>query len=276
MRILALCVLLAGSFFTGNVQADAARCEGCSASGMRAKAISLGIGTHIISSLSTNTMKSFYVWSERDSYRTGPKFFAMETGVPADLEETFVVAREFYQATNGTMRGVVEVNADDLGVAGLNGASAYVVMSDYALKGRLADRLGHGNLPGVFNNLDRAGEKMVQGAFAFIGVSGGSIEITVRMSDGSKVVFRQSTENASTEYQADRSRTPDGQPIPEANSAEYQGTWYGGGNQGFNDNMRDLANYLDKLGASITFNDGGGGRVLSCSWDGEELKCFLK
>lgn len=274
MRMLVVSFFLIFICVSGSVQAGVARCEGCSSSGFRAKAISLGVGNHTITSLSTNVIKQFYVFEEPDYYRDESKFFASEVNVPSDLEEIFIVAYGFYQATGGAMHAVIEVNAGDLGVPGLDTATAYDVMIDSNLKGRLGDRLAQGQLPGVFNQLDRAGEMMVQGAFAFIGVSDGSIEITVKMTGGSIVVYKLSASSATGKYLEGRSRTSGGQTIPEANSPAYQGTWYGAGNFGFNDNLSGLADYLDRLGASITFN-GDSGREMTCTWDGVALNCKI-
>jgi len=235
-------VLLFG-LVAGVAEAGSARCEGCSDSQFKAKAKMLGAGQHVISSFSTDQVKIYNVHIESSGGEPGvPDIrIAVPVEVPQDVQALFDDARHFHALTGGTMKAAVTVKGDDLGISGTQGATAYDVMTDVNLRGRLGDRLAAGTLPG-WSTLDRAGEQITQGLFSMIGAGDASIEITVEMSDGSTVVYQLSVQSGTGQYLKDRSRTKNGQVIPEGNAPEYQGTWEGDGD------IRDLRSYLEGLG----------------------------
>lgn len=253
--------------------ATAVQCEGCSATQMRTKAISLGEGVHVVSSLSTHTIRSYRVDPNPDGY---PQWLVKEKAVPVDVQENFQGALELYSVAGPSMQAAIEIPADQLdGVSGLNGASAYDVMTNVNLKGQIADRLANGALPGLYN-LDRAGEQLVQWGFSKIGLSAdASIEIVVEFSDGTSMVFKLVTNQASADYLEGRSRTAGGQVIPESNSAGSQGTW----TSATGDNLDDMASYLDRIGSRMTFvppAPNSAIRKISCTWDGQTLTCRVE
>lgn len=267
-------IALVGLLASGAAQAGVSRCEGCTSAQFQARAKSLGLGTHTITSLSTNVIKRYYVFDRNGGEPNTPtRLAATEMGVPSDLRGVFAAAVGFYQVTNGTMRATVEVRADQLGVGGAGDATVYDVMSDFSLRNRIADRLAQGQLPGVVPKINAAAQVLVQGAFAAIGMADGSIEVTVRTVDGGIVVYSLKAGVGSGIYMAGRSRTPDGQPIPEENSRTYAGTWYGNGVQGYEGDLIQLAQYMEHLGATII---GRGAGSMVCTWDPPTLTCELK
>ncbi len=269
---LSVLLLIFGYAFSASAQADPIRCEGCDEFNFRQKAIQLGEGFHIITSLSTNEIKAYDVIYEREPWPGYPngRWFAMPAQVPADISGIFVDAREFYVLSAGSMHYVVEVDGDALGVQGLTGATAFDVMTDINLKSRLGDRLIRDLPEGA--GLERMGEQVVQGIFALIGASDASIEITVRLADDSIVVYVLSAATDTGEYQDGRSRTKGGQAIPESNSAGNTGTWYG-----TYENLSELSDYMREIGAK-TSAQGSGTIVetITCTWDGRTLHCIVK
>ena len=254
---------LASFFFSPDANAASARCEGCTNSQFIAKAKQLGLGEHVITSFSTNQLRLYKVFDGAAGEPGVPLTLLVQpVAVSAAIQAEFDDARRFYVATNGTMKAAVTVRGADLGIPDLVSATAYDVMGNYNLRGRLGDRLATGTLPG-WANYDRAGEQIVQGIFGFFGAGDASIDITVELADGSTVVYQLDTSSGTGQYQRDRSRTRDGQPIPEANAQEYQGTWRGS----FRD-MSALANHLGRMGVTISdLNAATSYGYLVCVWD---------
>ena len=271
-KIFVAAVLAFGLLFVGSANAASARCEGCTETQFRAKAIQLGEGQHVISSFSTNLVRIYNVYDSSGGEPGVPtRWLASPVSVPADVQALFNDARSFYVATNATMKAAVVVRGTDLGVSGLtNTTNAYNVVTNFNLRGMLGDRLASGTLPGNAN-LNRAGEQIVQGFFGLIGAGDASIEVTVLFSDGSTVVYKLDVSAGTGQYQAGRSRTKNGQAIPESNSPDYQGTWSGGTDQ------PALANHMGTLGATIVMSGTGSGYgPMTCTWIGTTLTCKLQ
>lgn len=271
-KLIAVMLFAFGLLLTCNANAGSARCEGCTDTQFRAKAIQLGEGQHIITSFSTNQIKIFDVYDRSGGEPGVPtQWWASPVSVPSDVQSLFGEARHFYVATNATMKAAVVVRGTDLGVAGLtSGTNAYNVVTNFNLRSMIGDRLATGTLPG-WANLDRAGERIVQGLFGFLGAGDASIEVTVQFADGSTVVYKMNVNSGTGQYQAGQSRTKNGQAIPEANTQEYQGTWQGGGDQ------PALSNHMGGLGAIITYSGTGSGYgPMTCSWNGRTLTCNVQ
>lgn len=266
--LLVSCLLLSAA-----AQASVARCEGCSEAQFRQMAINLRTGRHVISSLSTNQIRMYEVYFERDLHRSDPNYGwqAIPVTVPPDIQEAFVVARDFYVLTAGSNAYVVTVDGGSLGVQGLHDATAYDVMTDINLKGRLGDRLTR-ELPDTSDAVNRMILQIAAGGLAFIGVGDASIKIVVVLADGSTVTYEFTPADITTaDYQEGQSRTEGGQVIPESNSADNTGTWYGNG-----EDLSGLLNYLNEIGAT-TSGTGSGTIIMrmDCSWDGQALNCIV-
>ena len=254
----------ATSLASAEARAGSARCEGCTESQFRSKAVSLGVGQHIITSFSTNQIKLYSVTDISGGEPNVPvRWVASQQAVPADIQGLYNDIRTFYVQTNGTMRAAVEVRAVDLGMPRVTtGTTAFDVVRDVNLRGQIGDRLGRGNLPGVAN-LDRIGELLVQGIFGFFGAGDASIEVTVRFDDGSISVYRLSNGSYQGDYQEGRGRTSEGQVIPEENSRAYEGTWTGA------NEVPKIVEHLKGLGANIVYQGTGTTQYsASCSYNG--------
>lgn len=269
-RILASILLVLSFMFVGNAEAASSRCEGCSDAQFRQRAIALGEGEHIIISLSTNTIRMYNVHDTSGGEPGVPvRIVATPAGVPSDIQAAFNDARHFYAMSDGSMRVGVTVHVNDLdGVPGLNGATAYDIMTNFNLKSQLGDRLT-GPIPG-WTGLEVSSEYIRQGIYGYLGISDASIEITVVGADGSTLVYKITRDSGTPEYQAGKSRTKNGQAIPESNSAAYQGTWSGV-------DQPALRNYLIDIGVPISYNGTGSGYgSMQCTWDGRTLRCRVQ
>lgn len=252
-------LLLCATAFGTSANATSVRCEDCSFREFRQKARSLGEGKHILTSFSTNEMKAIEVVIEDEPGYSPP--YLQPWTPPADITNTFNVARDFYMLTAGSMSYRVEVDGDDLGVRGLDSATAYDVMSDWSLKSRLGDRLFAKPLPGVAPVINRVGEQIRQLLLGYVGASDATITIAVRLDEGTVVVFRVDQNTVTADYLEGKSRTIDGEPIPEDNTEPYEGTYRGSG-------LDSFASYMDGIGA-VMGDSGGGVYIVSvtCSWE---------
>ncbi len=258
-------------FVPGNAQAASARCEGCSVTQFREMAKQFGVGQHIVTSFSTKQLMLFEVTdSSGGEPGVPPRIVVRSIAIPANIQQAFEEAHRFYIFSGRTMQAAITIVANDLdGVPGLKGATAYDVMSNFNLRSQLGDRLAAGPLPG-WSQIDRAGEQLVQGVFGFFGAGDASLEIAVQMSDGSTVVFSVNQKSNTGQYQNDRSRTKNGQAIPEENAIRYTGTWLG-------TDQPALGNFVGGLGASVTYvGTGSGYGSMTCTWDGKTLQCRLQ
>jgi len=269
-RILAIVLLVLGCTLAGYAEAKSARCEGCSDSQFRAKAKQLGVGEHVITSFSTNQVKLFKVVDAAAGEPGTPVTLVPQVvAVTPAIQAAFDDIHRFYLQTNTTMKAAVSVRGADLGVPGLTSTTtAYDVMRDFSLRGRLGDRLATGTLPG-WSNLDRIGEQIAQGVAGFFGAGDASIEITVELAGGSSVVYKLDATSGTGQYQKDRSRTQNGQPIPEANSPEYQGTYiHGAALPGF-------VNYLRGIGVRVDPSPSENINLV-CTWSPSETTLYCR
>lgn len=283
--VITLLLVAASLLVSVPVEARAVRCEGCSPGEFYQKAIQLGPGKHVITSLSTGEMKGYEVLVEMEPGTHYGTYYVVERSLPDDYWKVFGVARDFYIATAGDMHARIFVDANDLNVTGLHNASIYDIMSDYSLRSRLGDRLYNAPLPfgevrdedgtrlTVNSAIARALEQIRKVAFAQLGISDGSIEIVVVTELGGYVVYRVSQDVGTGQYLEGRSRTPDGQPVPEDNAKEYAGTYLGDSADlyRFSRFMQDYHN--------ASMGSTGSGTIMvsvTCSWNGETLHCVRK
>lgn len=262
-------MLALGCVLAGNAEASSTRCEACSDSQFREKAKQLGVGEHVITSFSTNQVKIFRVWDGANGEPGVPSVLVVQpVSVTPSIQGAFDDIHRFYLQTNTTMKAAVSVRGADLGVPGLTGSTtAYDVMRNANLRAQLGDRLATGTLPG-WSNLDRIGEQITQGVAGFFGAGDASIEVAVELAGGTIVVYKLDATSGTGQYQKDRSRTQDGQLIPEANAPEYQGTWRDG------PGLPGLVNYFRGIGIEVDPNANGN---LVCTWtvrpSGSTLYC---
>lgn len=269
-------VLLAGAmlalFFT-DVQAKTEACNSCSYEQLREGVEYMGDGLHTIYNINTGQSRRFQVtgWDRRPIEIDAEGITVTEYPPDPDVGQALMFLKDFSVATAGTLKTAVQVQANQLGVTGLDNASAYDVMTDANLRTRLGDRLILA-LPDV-PQLDRLADKIVQAGLSKIGMSDKiQVEITVIFKDGSKVVYVETPSTSTTQYQPGRSRTPGGQLIPEANTVDNQGTWTGG-TAPPNDDLIKFGDYMRRIGADFQGSMLQCTTRLVCSWDGSNLLC---
>lgn len=269
--LLSVLLAAAGAIATpAVVEAAAARCEGCTELQMRQRAMAMGEGEHVITSLSTGVIRQYMVVVEPS---TGQPVRATPVSVPGDLLEIFAAAEVLYHFSGGTMSTAVEVDAKDLEIRGAANATVYDFFGDANLRGQIASRLTQGNLPG-WASLEVPIETMVKFGFQRIGVGDGTIHVTLRFTDGSSVVMKIRQLRPLAEYEPGSARTAAGQVVPEANDRSYAGTWYFDAQTP--DSLQPFLNWMHSLGVPVTTGPGGGGGTVTCSWDGSTLACTVQ
>lgn len=247
------------------VAAKSVRCDECSYADLRWDVEYLGDGEHTVYNTVTGQVRTFEVtgWRGRPIELETPGITVREIQTDGNVVGAVAFLVYFSPATAGTMKTAVEVPAGSLGVSGLDNATAYDVMSDFNLKSRLADRLVK-ELP-TAPQLDRLADRGIQAGLSKLGLSDQiAVEITVVMKDGSRLVFVDKISVTSAIYQPGRSRTANGQAIPESNSSEYQGNWSGGNGAG-SDDLNQMAGYLGRLGIPVSVC-GSPIKQLTCSF----------
>lgn len=265
-------LLLTAAFALSSVEATAGNpvghsCDGCGYSQMRDHAKSLGAGQHYVFNLDGGPILKFEVLFEPEF---GPDpWMVWDLPVEDVVQEAYLGLQHVHDTSGGAMALSARVDGSKLGVPGLDSASAYDVMNDANLRGRIGDRLVQGSVP----NLNTFVNTLISSGFSIVGMQGDvKIEITVDLPDGSSVVYMVEIGVSSARYLPGRSRTPGGQVIPEENTNEWTGTWYGAG-----DDLSGLRDHMHLLGASLS-GQGSGEiiEIISCTWDGRTLNCTVR
>jgi hypothetical protein len=159
------------------------------------KAKQLGTGQHVIASFTTNEINGYEVSSINGD------LVVQDATVPDELQVIFAEAREFFLHTDGTARAAIEVHIDELGVPGGNGATAADVAWNANLRAMVGDRLVK-PLPGTDAVVNRALAGISTGAYSYVGLSDGTIRITVGTADG-RVGYEVAAQSLSAKYLSD-------------------------------------------------------------------------
>jgi hypothetical protein len=175
--------------------AATSRCEGCKPMEFKEKAKQLGTGQHVIASFTTNEINGYEVSSINGD------LVVQDATVPDELQVIFAEAREFFLHTDGTARAAIEVHIDELGVPGGNGATAADVAWNANLRAMVGDRLVK-PLPGTDAVVNRALAGISTGAYSYVGLSDGTIRITVGTADG-RVGYEVAAQSLSAKYLSD-------------------------------------------------------------------------
>lgn len=266
--IAALVLLLLGSAVTPVGAGNALhRCEGCSQAQMENRAKQLGVGTHHIFSVSGSRVRAFEVLFEPERV-TGPTadpWLVWSIPVPQQTQEAFAG----FLMVQGPATQIVEVELVDLDVPNSSNASAYTIMTDFSLRGRIGDRIGQGNWPGLSPYLSA----FLSAGLSIFGMEEPTqVHFKVVTKDGSYVVYKWQSGIVGAKYQPGMSRNADGEPIPESNSPEYQGSYSGA-------DLERLSEHMERIGASVDRSGGGPGRTaewMDCTWDGHRLHCVFR
>jgi hypothetical protein len=279
---------IALSTFALGVSAANIACHDCTETNYRSRALSAGVGDHYVFDYAKGNLRRYYVEcmtnnrpEEPDGSRgsngadllapaaatscSGMLVAGLEANDPA-IREGFLIFRDFYLATGGTMSKQEHVDYGSLPPVGFppsNGASAYEVLNNYNFRFQLGTSVaGHAYYIGRLNY-------PLGMASAFVGFSDGvRYEIVVHFPDGTTAKFLVEYPHTSGEYVQNSAATANGQGIPQENSPAYQGEWFF--NPAPNPSLQAFLDHLPRLGVRI---QRGGGRILRCTWDGRALDC---
>lgn len=246
-------------------EAAALACHGCNPAHFEGVATSAGFGNHFVYDLMSNRVQGFSVSWEREL----SQWYAMPFRPSADVISYVDALSDLYYETGGTMEKTIIVFADDLGVPGLGGASAWDVSRDANLRGLMANRIGQGWLPGPPDvaTFNRIVDLLGRGTGTLFGFTDFEFHIRVTFIDGSFVEFKLVPDEG-VSYMPDLARDAENNIIPMDNSRDYAGTY------NFTNpvNLYNFSRHLQELGIPVT-NGGGGSTSIRCSWDGKTLLC---
>lgn len=250
-------------FLFGSAKGGIIKCGSCdTVSKMAGYAKSGGPGDHIVYSLQHGLISGWSVSYDFTDPSSPPKWSVEQTALPVSVTDEFEVAVAIYDAAGGKMTADANIEFSETPLAqDFPNATAYEVVSDFSLRQKLADHIGSNAFwIGGFEATISAGLRMV-GLF-----EGPVLTVVVTMDDGSIVVYTAELtgpEGELAQYSKDRSRTSDGEPIPEANTAAYQGS-YSGGSFGAIDRLRE---YLQTIGVVVPTQLRPDGPLrLVCTW----------
>jgi hypothetical protein len=245
------------------------RCEGCNDLQMEGRAKHLGAGTHHIFSIDGGRVRAFEVLYEPELV-TGPgadPWHVWSVPVSQEVRDAF----QGFLLVQGPTTQVVEVRLVDLDMPNTGGASAYSIMTDFSLRGRIGDRLGQGNWPGLSPIMSA----LISAGLSFLGMEEPTqVHFKIMTEDGSYVVYKWQSGKPGAEYQPGMSRNADGTPIPEANSPEYQGNYSGA-------DLERLADHMERIGATVERQGNLPGRTaqwMDCTWNSRTntLHCTVR
>jgi hypothetical protein len=246
---------------TQTVEARGIRCDVCSADARRQLAASAGVGTHVVYDLVLRTKSGYRVTYDQERRIN----VAMPAAVDPKISQLVDALADFHAETGGSMRKWVEVQAEDLGIGGLD--SAYDVIDDRNLRLRVGDRLAR-SIPAdgmqAFNNIIQLLGQLGMAGMGFTGDA--AVTVIVRFADGTTVDFRVEPGNPRGQYQEESGRSENGDGLLESNDASFAGIY----RFQSNDDLHDFIERARILGIQIT---GPGGGTMRCTWNGHELRC---
>lgn len=216
MKILNLAA--AAMLFAGApVYAANARCDNCDSWAAETMAQSMGLGDHVVFSLSQDVAYAYTNECDPFTHGSNPETISLcvfPRILSSDEAEEFAMARQIYVQTGGRMKFERVVPISDIGFApGLS--LAHLSAHDFARRPADWHRLSMGvavhgtTLPGLLNS---AGARQTTGSI--LGVSGTQIEITVQFICGGKVTYKVDFGDETMAEQIGPIRDADGNVIP--------------------------------------------------------------
>ena len=260
-------LLWLGASYPGQASAAQLPCSCYNAYDAYDLAYMQGDGEHTLYNLSTGQVFIFRVsgWNGAPIEFGRDDIVVQQVDVPPDIQQGFAVVHGFYVAA-GSTQAQTEIPIDDLQLSTQipESTTAYDVVSNNNIQAIIGDRINNQTLPAKYNTAAFKSQ-LVQTVLTYLGLTDAiRADVVVRMRDGSKVTFRWEANTQRTQYVKASGRTPHGQLIPDANSADFQGTWYG--NNG--DDLDFIYQRLRDMNVPIVHVGGGGTdiRQIKCNW----------
>lgn len=267
-KVLAGFLWLSASLFSVDSNAAYLRCDGCSTSAMRSKAISAGFGTHYVADFrSGNVLGYMHAHPRAGGGR--------DIAVPGDAQDVADLMAEIYQATSGSLEKTITVYSDTLGIDGLGGATAYDFVDDWPLRSRVQSHLWanfptlgspNGAWSYILGNID----SLLATLSPAIGwIESFRLNIKLVFTDGSSVQIRADFDSETAEYVPNSARDQHGQGLLEDNARPYAGSYHFPGENG----AADFIERAIRMGIPVT--GGSSGVRVRCTWDGSTLHCVV-
>lgn len=264
-------------------------------------AISSGIGLTVIVDINQVKLSAYNVEYDKELRR----WRAIKTPVPQGVDSAFVRAVDLITAAraqnpNGAFARAsgVTATASTGGIPiymhpdnpsnsngmifpdAFKGSSAYDIVQNATLRQTFGQRLadafkGTDSSSPLWNSLAGSVSQAVLSwgdSFGF-----GTVTIYVTWRDGTVTVYKLTSENANeAKYINGESRDAQGNKIPDASitdpqtAASYVGSYYFGELPGGNRALNEWLDAARMYGIPIT---GAGGNSVTCTWDGQTLRC---
>jgi hypothetical protein len=249
----------------------AAECRGCVSTRLFQEAAKdyYLVANPVLYNLSTGAIHTYQV-RLKPGYPNVPdpppeSLAVYEIATNPDIANALFYASEFFNLAGGRMKAGITVHASELGAfPGSDGANAYRVTEDANLRGFIGQRLVT-NAP-RWALMQSYASLAGQLAARLLNLSDTpAIRINVIFDDGSSVVFTKGLDQPDPNmaiYEPGSAKTPKKQVVPDANSVQYQGTWYAPPHGG--DPTDRFAEHINIIGGSAT--GGSGQQNLVCRW----------
>jgi len=245
------------------------RCDGCAESAYEQIKAAAGPGEHVVYDLANDRVVGFSVEYDRELRRP----LVSPSDVPPEIRAQVTAFSALFWEVGSSMIQTVEIQADDLQLPGIGGATAGDVVEELSLRTRIADRLWQRPPSTLPVSLRNAIDAVRSASFSI--VAGPSrTRINAVFGDGSRVSFLLGFAIQDAPYDPGSARTPSGQLIPDSYAPdEAAGIWtFGKGSVGESDDAGRFIEHLRSLGIPVT---GGGDdtKTIKCSRESGTLAC---
>lgn len=186
-------LMIAFSILSPNAFAANVRCDHCDLRGFRITAKSLGVGDHVVFSLSQGSASGFTVEREALDRRGSVQYqtFAYPRALTVDESAQFSAAMDIYRETATTMKFEEVV---PIGNIPIQPPLDFSRMTSHEFARRMGDwhRVAQGVVQWARSPQGTLGSSAQwwQSAGSIVGVAGTQVEITVLFADGGKVTFK--------------------------------------------------------------------------------------
>lgn len=274
-----ICGVLMQLCFSSTVIAGVTRCDNCSVSGYRAAAEAIGGNgyRYVIDYPQANLTLWHAMYDSEIRMR-----IVEEMPVDPDVEASFLFLIEQKMQARANVEVVLTPDGPPSPpflsnpLNGLGNFGAYDVINGGTFRNQLGTQLAKavsGNTGDV--SLDNLGVTLTSVLLSLNAPVVGQTTITIKIhwTNGTKTTFIIKPSNVSqAEYQAGMSTDENGNPIPDTaivdpdTAGTYDGQWTFNTTQSVDRWVQNARN----RGISVT---GGGSRRLSCTWNGQVLRC---
>lgn len=276
-----VCGILMQLYFSNPVMAGVVRCDNCNWSGYRAAAEATGgYGYRYVIDYPQAKLTLWHVMYDREIRMT----IVDEMSVDPNTEANFLFLIDQKMQGKANIEVVLTPGAPagppflSNPINGLENFGAYDVINGATFRNQLATQLAKAVSGNTGNTqLDNLGVTLTSVLLSLTTPLVGQTTITIKIhwTNGTKTTFIIKPTNVSqAEYQAGMSTDENGNLIPDPAivNPETAGTYEGQYTFNTNESLERWVQNARARGIPVT---GGGSQRLSCTWDGQTLRCMF-